>query len=619
MLFELGGFILRIYGYRVAYLLLDCLCVNLALSVSLMIKYEVNIPATFLQILPYSFAFATLISIVIYSIFGLYSTLWSYASINEHLRIFYATVLASIVQYICIVCLYGIFPITVYIISWMITFILVGGIRIINRIKKDVIVSKKAGVKKKRIMVIGAGDAASLLIREMKTNKRSIYEPVVAVDDNPAKHNTQINGVLVVGGRENIVKIAEERLIDEIVIAIPSVTKRETLDIVNICEKTGCKLKVLPSVYGLVNGEVSIREIRDVTVEDLLERDEVSLSIEEISGYLKDETILVTGGGGSIGSELCRQIASFGPRSILVFDVYENNAYDLQNELFQKYKDELDVKVIIGSIRDEGRLDYVFSRYKPAIVFHAAAHKHVPLMEQNPQEAVKNNIFGTLKLAECAHKYHVKKFVLISTDKAVNPTSIMGASKRAAELIVQYMNRNSQSKFSAVRFGNVLGSNGSVIPLFKKQIEQGGPITVTHKDVTRYFMTIPEAAGLVIQSGAMMAGGEIFVLDMGKPVKIENLARSLISLSGLKPDVDIEIEYTGLRPGEKLYEELLMSEDGVEITKNDKIFIEKSKGIDFELYIKEIKSFESEDFEDAEKVIDFIKRIVPNYKNICNQ
>jgi len=463
-------------------------------------------------------------------------------------------------------------------------------------------------------MIIGAGEAASILIKEMKKNKRSNFEPVVAIDDDPKKHNTQINGVPVIGGRDKIIKTATDMSVEEIVLAIPSITRKETLEIIDICQNTGCKLKVLPSVYSLVNGEVSIKEIRDVTVEDLLQRDEISLSIEEISGYLKGETILVTGGGGSIGSELCRQIASYKPKTLLVFDIYENNAYELQNELVQRYKDNLDIKVIIGSIRDKKRLDYVFSRYKPGIVFHAAAHKHVPLMEFNPQEAVKNNVFGTLNLAECAHRYNCKKFVLISTDKAVNPTSIMGATKRIAELIIQYMNSISETKFSAVRFGNVLDSNGSVIPLFKKQIEQGGPITITHPEVTRYFMTIPEAVSLVIQSGAMMEGGEIFVLDMGKPVKILDLARSLISLSGLKPGVDIDIKYIGLRPGEKLYEELLISEDGVGITKNDKIFIEKSKLIDIDKYMQKIKEFEFDNLDNPEKVINFIKELVPTYQ-----
>ncbi|WP_412768199.1 polysaccharide biosynthesis protein [Acetivibrio thermocellus] len=452
------------------------------------------------------------------------------------------------------------------------------------------------------------------MIKETKNNKRSIYEPVVAIDDDPKKHNTQINGVPIIGGRDKIIEAAKDMSIEEIVLAMPSVSKKETLEIIDLCQKTGCKLKVLPSVYGIVNGEVSIKEIRDVTVEDLLPRDEISLSIEEISGYLKGETILVTGGGGSIGSELCRQIASYEPKTLLVFDIYENNAYELQNELVQKYKGNLDIKVIIGSIRDKKRLDYVFSQYKPGIVFHAAAHKHVPLMEFNPQEAVKNNVFGTLNVAECAHQYNCKKFVLISTDKAVNPTSIMGATKRIAELIIQYMNSISKTKFCAVRFGNVLDSNGSVIPLFKKQIEQGGPITITHPEVSRYFMTIPEAVSLVIQSGAMMEGGEIFILDMGKPVKITDLARTLISLSGLKPGVDIDIEYIGLRPGEKLHEELLISEEGVGVTKNDKIFIEKSRMIDFDKYMQRIKEFELDNLDDSEKVINFIKELVPTYK-----
>ena len=593
-------------------MLLDCLFVNIAIYIALIIKFDASVPQYFIEMLAHIFVFTTIASVTVYFLFGLYSTLWNYASIEEYIMIFFTTLAASVMQ-----CFFAYFmfmiPISVYVISWMITFLLVGGIRLSNRITKHLRITNKKGYHKKRIMIIGAGEAASLLIKEMKNNKRSIYEPIVAVDDNPAKHNTQINGVLVVGGREKIIETAKKMSIEEMVFAIPSISKKETIEIIKICEKTGCKLKVLPSVYSLVNGEVSIKEIRDVTVEDLLQRDEVSLSIEEISGYLEGETILVTGGGGSIGSELCRQIACYGPKSILVFDIYENNAYELQNELLQKYKDKLDIKVIIGSIRDKGRLNYVFSQYKPSIVFHAAAHKHVPLMEFSPQEAVKNNIFGTLNIAECAHQYNCKKFVLISTDKAVNPTSIMGATKRVAEMIIQYMNSISETKFSAVRFGNVLGSNGSVIPLFKKQIEYGGPITITHPEVTRYFMTIPEAVSLVIQTGAMMDGGEIFVLDMGEQVKIEDLARSLIKLSGLEPDIDIGLEYIGLRPGEKLYEELLIPEDGMNITKNDKIFIEKNKEIDFDEYIREIKSFNWDESDNMEKVINFIKKLVPKY------
>ena len=591
----------------------------MALFIGLLLRFDGNVPATLLRVIPFNFIIVTVVSLPIFYKFGIYSMLWNYASVEELVRILLAIVTSSIVQ--CFLTTYFdvSFSASVYITSWLVAFFFVAGARFLRRITKSIKIRKGKSNYKKRIMIVGAGEAASLMIREMKNNKRSIYEPIVAIDDDSNKHNTQINSVPVIGGRDKIIKTAKDMSIEEIVLAIPSITRKETLEIINICQKTDCKLKVLPSVYSLVNREVSIKEIRDVTVEDLLQRDEIVLSIEEISGYLKGQNILVTGGGGSIGSELCRQIASYEPKSLLVFDVYENNAYELQNELMQKYKDQLDIKVIIGSIRDKKRLDHVFSKYKPDIVFHAAAHKHVPLMEFNPQEAVKNNVFGTLNLAECAHQYNCKEFVLISTDKAVNPTSIMGATKRIAELIIQYMNSISKTKFSAVRFGNVLGSNGSIIPLFKKQIEYGGPITITHPDVSRYFMTIPEAVSLVIQSGAMMEGGEIFVLDMGKPVKVIDLARTLISLSGLIPDIDIDFEYIGLRPGEKLYEELLMSEDGVKITKHDKIFVEKTGDIDFDKYMQYIRDFRSEDFEDGEKIENYIKKIVPNYQKFCNQ
>ena len=596
------------------YLLLDCIFVNAAICIGLIIKFDADVPVIFLRMLPLTCIFTTVVSLTIFFLFDIYSMLWTYASVEELIRILLATLAALVVQCLFAISSHILYPISVYIISWMISFFWVGGSRYSSRIIKNLRIKKKKRYHKKRIMIIGAGEAASLLIKEMKNNKLSIYEPVVAVDDDNNKHNTQINGVLVVGGRKKIKKTAMDMNIEEIVLAMPSVKKRETLKIIDICQKTGCKLKVLPSVYSLVNEEVSIRKIRDVTVEDLLQRDEISLSIEEISFYLKGKTILVTGGGGSIGTELCRQIASYKPKTLLVFDIYENGAYDLQNELIQRYKNQLDIKVIIGSIRDKKRLNYVFSQHKPEIIFHAAAHKHVPLMEFNPQEAVKNNVFGTLNLVECAHECNCKKFVLISTDKAVNPTSIMGATKRIAELIVQYMNSVSETKFSAVRFGNVLGSNGSVIPLFKKQIEYGGPITITHPEVTRYFMTIPEAVSLVIQSGSMMAGGEIFVLDMGKPVKILDLAKSLIYLSGLIPEIDIDIEYIGLRPGEKLYEELLILEDGVNVTKNDKIFIEKCEEINLGTYMNKIKSFELDKLDDPYEVIKLIIKIIPSYK-----
>ena len=589
----------------------------MALFIGLLLRFDANIPVNLLRIFPLYFIITTAVSLLTFYIFGIYSMLWNYASVEELARIFLATITSSIIQFLLALYFDVLFPVSVYVTGWMITFFFVGGVRFVNRVIKSIKIRIRKSKHKKRVMIIGAGEAASLLIKEMKNNKRSIYEPVVVIDDDFKKHNTKINGVLVIGGREKIVEIAMDLAVEEIILAISSITRKERLEIIDICRKTGCKIKVLPSVYSFINEEVSIKKVRDVMVEDLLQRDEISFSIEEISGYLKGEIILVTGGGGSIGSELCRQIASYEPDSLLIFDIYENNAYELQNELIQKYKDKLNIKVIIGSIQDKKRLDYVFSQYNPRIVFHAAAHKHVPLMEFNPQEAVKNNVFGTLNLAECAHQHQCKKFVLISTDKAVNPTSIMGATKRIAEMIIQYMNSISEVKFSAVRFGNVLGSNGSIIPLFKKQIEKGGPVTITHPEVTRYFMTIPEAVRLVIQAGAMMEGGEIFILDMGKPVKIVDLAKSLISLSGLEPDIDIDIKYIGLRPGEKLYEEMLVSEEGVDITKNNKIFVEKNKEVDFYEYIREIKSLNPDDLEDVEKVISFIKKLVPTYqKNV---
>lgn len=383
----------------------------------------------------------------------------------------------------------------------------------------------------------------------------------------------------------------------------------------------GMKLKAANMRCSILHEVFNTKKKRDVTVKDLLRRDEINLSLDEVSGYLNGETILVTGGGGSIGSEICRQIAQYSPRTLLIYDIYENNAYDIQMELLQKYKNNLDIKVIIGSIQDKKRVDYVFSLYKPGIVFHAAAHKHVPLMEENPQEALKNNVWGTLNVAECANFHRSKKFVLISTDKAVNPTSIMGATKRIAELIIQYMNGISQTRYCAVRFGNVLGSNGSVIPLFKKQIEYGGPITITHQDVTRYFMTIWEAASLVIQSAAMMSvsGGEIFILDMGKPLKIIEIAKSLVAQYGLKLEKDIKIEYIGLRPGEKLNEELLLLEDGIIITKNDKIFIEKTKDIDLNSYMKEMNGFRFNPLEASEEAVDFIKKLMPSYQPLINE
>ena len=614
-MFLLGGRGLKINKRKISFVIGDCILLYIAIYAAVLLRFDADIPPSYISNIKSISFLAALVNITIFYIFGLYSRLWVYASIEELIQVFLATLAGILVEYFASIIFNIEMPWSVYIISWFITFILVGGLRFSYRLYKKLIRLKHRLNPKKRIMVVGAGDAGSMLIKEIKTSKKSIYDPVVAIDDDVSKHGTKINGVLIVGGRDKIVSTAHELYIDEILIALPSIPKREGSSIVKICKQTPCKLKVLPGVYNIVNGEVGIKEIRDVNMEDLLARDKIDLNTEEIAQYLKGEVVLVTGGGGSIGSEICRQILKYKPKILLIFDIYENNAYELHNELLCIYGNKENIKVIIGSIRDEKRLDQVFVRYKPTVVFHAAAHKHVPLMEENPEEAIKNNVFGTLNVAQCANQYECKKFVLISTDKAVNPTNIMGATKRIAEMIVQYMDQRSDTIYTAVRFGNVLGSNGSVIPLFQKQIQNGGPVTVTHHEITRFFMTIPEASSLVIQAGAMAVGGEIFVLDMGEPMEIVELVKTLIEMYGLKPGVDIEVKYTGLRPGEKLYEELLMTEDGVVVTKNDKIFIEKSSKVDFDLLMEEIYKIRDMDFSSMDEIKDFIRKVVPTYNN----
>lgn len=606
---------MRAFVNKTVFILGDCILLNIGVYTALLLKFEGYIPVDYMKILLQTFILTAVSNIIIFYLFGLYSRLWTYASIGELFRILFATIAGGLITFHAALLLHQVLPRSVYLISWFITFFSIGGLRLCRRLVGRINRLNNLWNPKKRVMIVGAGDAGSMLIKEIYNNRNSMYNPVVAIDDDSGKHKTRINGVLVIGGRYKIVDTAKQMDIEEIIIAIPSIPKRETASIINICKHTHCKLKVLPGVYNIVNEEVSIKEIRDVNIEDLLRRDKITLNTEEIAHYLKDEVVLVTGGGGSIGSELCRQIVKYMPTMLLIFDIYENNAYELQNDLLYHYRHQCNSKVIIGSIREQKRLERVFEQYKPTVVFHAAAHKHVPLMEENPQEAIKNNIYGTLNLAECANRYQCKKFVLISTDKAVNPSSVMGATKRVAEMIIQYMNQQSNCIYAAVRFGNVLGSNGSVIPLFKKQIEHGGPITVTHPEITRYFMTIPEAASLVIQAGAMAEGGEIFVLDMGEPVRIVDLAKALITLSGLEPGVDIDIVYTGLRPGEKLYEELLITEEGIEFTKNDKIFIEKTANIDFDSLVEGIKSYRNKDIVDRDEVKRFLEGLVPTYRH----
>lgn len=584
---------MKAYSRKFFLLLSDIFLINLAVYLALIFRFDGAIPIHYVNVFLHTCVLFTLFKVLTYKLFGLYTSLWNYASIDELIQIFFAVAISSIAEYLFGLLLNMTLPKTVYAISFVLTLLLIGGerlsYRVLRRVKRIVMPTDD---RKTRVMVIGAGDAGSMVIREMKSHEEFPYLPVVVVDDDKTKQRSKIHGVPVKGGRNKIIDLVERYRINEIIIAMPSATKPVITEILNTCKQTKCKLKTLPGVYELINDKVTIKQLREVSIEDLLGREEIKLNTDEISSYIEDEVILITGGGGSIGSELCRQIARFHPKKLLILDIYENNAYDLQNELKYIYKDTLDFEVIIASVRDKDRLNEIFKQYKPAVVFHAAAHKHVPLMESNAQEAIKNNVFGTLNVAQCADEFGAKRFVLISTDKAVNPTNVMGATKRAAEMIIQSMDKRSKTEFVAVRFGNVLGSNGSVIPLFKKQIAHGGPVTVTHPQITRYFMTIPEATRLVIQAGAMAGGGEIFILDMGESIKIDDLARDLIRLSGLVPDVDIKVEYTGLRPGEKLYEELLLDEEGIKTTKHEYIFVGKPLDLSYEQVLKYIRRLE---------------------------
>ena len=475
-------------------------------------------------------------------------------------------------------------------------------------------ISVKRNDEATKVLIIGGGSAGSLVIEELYNNPQLNKKPIGIIDDNKSIRGRKIHNVPVLGNSDDIEEIVRSKEVDEIIFSIANITGKRKQDIIKVCKDTKCTVKTIPGICEIIDGKVDIKKIRDVNIEDLLGREPIKTNIKEISGYIENQTILVTGGGGSIGSELCRQIVKYKPKKLIILDIYENNAYDIQQELIRKYGKKLNLDVVIASVREEKRLDSIFNEYRPDVVFHAAAHKHVPLMEKSPCEAIKNNIFGTGKVAKMADKYKVKRFVLISTDKAVNPTNIMGATKRCAEMIIQAVNENSSTEFVAVRFGNVLGSNGSVIPLFKKQIEQGGPVTVTHPEVTRYFMTIPEAVELVMQAGAMAKGGEIFVLNMGESMKILDLAKNLISLSGFEPDVDIKIEISGLRPGEKLYEELLMDEEGLSKTNHNKIFIGKQIEVDEkELKIKLETLNIAVEKERNELIEELMKDIVPTF------
>ena len=565
-----------------------------------------------------------IIYLIMLSIFKMYKSIWTIVGIDEVAFGLIACLIATgiiLITSTIISSIYYIDHITV-LLAGLFIMIFTIGIRVSFRIYRRMISHGRVLLNSsnisnlEKILIIGAGSCGQLIIEEIRKQNPIKQKVIGVIDDNPSKIGTYLRGIKILGNRNKIIAISEEKNIDLILIAMPSVDGKTKKEIIEICQSTRAKVKIIPGMYELIDGKVSLNRMRDIDLRDLLGREEVILDKQGIKDYIENKVVMVTGGGGSIGSELCRQIAKFSPKLLLILDIYENNAYELENELISNFKN-LKEKVLIASVRDEKRLENIFYEYKPQVIFHAAAHKHVPLMERNPEEAIKNNVIGTLNVAECAHKYGAERFVLISTDKAVNPTNVMGASKRMCEMIIQAIDKNSNTEFVAVRFGNVLGSNGSVIPLFKKQIAKGGPVTLTHKKITRYFMLIPEAAQLVLQAGAYAKGGEIFVLDMGNPVLIYDLAKDLIKLSGFEPEVDIKIEITGLRPGEKLYEELLMDEEGLRKTSHEKIFIAKPGEYDFEMLKLGVNALKKiADLGDGETLKTALQFIVKTYKRL---
>lgn len=593
-------------------LILDIVLIGLAFLSAYLLRFEGYLGGYLNQFLD-TFVFIIIIYVTDNWIMGLYKKMWRYASIQELLGIFWSVTISAILSYILFWVIDVQIPRSVLLLTWILSLLFIGGSRFAYRVFRDnqtKIRNSKSDVIKKRLMIIGAGDAGANLVKELVQNPGSQYKPVVIVDDADWKLNNQVYNVPVKGNTTKIPELVESEEIDDIIIAIPSANKSRIKDIVNICKKTPANLKILPNMNDLINGKVELNQVRNVEVADLLGRDEVILDTNGIESYIRNQVVLITGGGGSIGSEIVRQLIKYQPKEIVVLDIYENNAYDLQQSLKRHYP-EVKLDVIIASVRDKERICRIFSEVKPSVVFHAAAHKHVPFMEEHPSEAVKNNILGTLNVAQCAHEHNVRRFILISTDKAVNPTNIMGATKRIAELIIQSINSISNTEYVAVRFGNVLGSNGSVIPLFKDQIKAGGPVTITHPDITRYFMTIPEASRLVIQAGAIAKGGEIFVLDMGAPVKIVDLATQLIELSGFRPNIDIKIDFIGLRPGEKLFEELLLEEEGLQSTKQEGILVAKPSTISHQKVLEVVNEIKANIY-DLTELKRNIKYLVPS-------
>lgn len=596
--------------------IVDVLTIVMNTFLSLIVRYELHyswIPVQYIDAVKAYLLINIVTTLIIFWVMKLYRSVWAFASIHEFILIFCASILSTAFQALGMQFLVLTVPRSYYIFCFFLLLMTTTATRFSYRGLRIVLQKLDKPVEKVlNTMVIGAGEAGSMIIKELKFSKHLNRRVVCIIDDNPSKKGKYLQGVPIVGNKDTIIENAKKYKVDEIVLAIPSADKKVTRDILRICNQTECKLKVLPGMYQFITEEVSVSKLREVSIEDLLGRDAVKIDLDSVLGYVRNKTVLVTGGGGSIGSELCRQIAKCNPKCLIIFDIYENNAYEIQQELKKQYP-SLHLEVLIGSVRNTKRIESVMELYRPDLVYHAAAHKHVPLMEDSPNEAIKNNVFGTFKTARAADKYGVKKFVLISTDKAVNPTNIMGASKRMCEMIVQTFGRYSDTEYVAVRFGNVLGSNGSVIPLFKKQMAAGGPVTVTHPDIIRYFMTIPEAVSLVLQAGAYAKGGEIFVLDMGEPVKIADLAKNLIRLSGYTLGVDMQIEYTGLRPGEKLYEELLTKEEGLQKTENELIYIGKPLEFDEVHFMSELRKLEQAVIDERFDVKEIVAGIIPTY------
>ena len=607
------------WGRSALFLLFDVLMTVLCGFLALWVRFDLSAAAIPQQ---YMDAFWTLclfniaITMFVFCVARMYSTMWGGAGVREIAQVTAACLITAAVQMAAAAALKISLPRSYYLLWFIFMTGMIGFSRMSYRIARAVfgrMSSRRQLPNRKRVMIVGAGQAGMLLIRELKNSDKSDAEPVCVIDDDRAKIGKYISGVPVKGDRHDIEFVAERMGVDEIYIALPSASAAEKKEILEICQKTGLRMKILPGIYQLANGEVSVTRLRKVEIEDLLGREPVPVNLDEIMGYVMGKVVLVTGGGGSIGSELCRQLAEHGVKQLIIFDMYENNAYEIQQEL-KRHHPELDLVVLIGSVRNTKRLESVFKKYRPDIVYHAAAHKHVPLMEDSPNESIKNNVLGTYKTARTAIQYGTEKFILISTDKAVNPTNIMGASKRLCEMVIQMCNQKGKTKFAAVRFGNVLGSNGSVIPLFKKQIEEGGPVTVTDKNIIRYFMTIPEAVSLVLQAGAYGKGGEIFVLNMGEPVRILDMAENLIRLSGYEPYKDIEIRFTGLRPGEKLYEELLMDEEGLQTTANKRIFIGHPIAMDYGMFEKKLAELDEAAWMEKDDIRRLVKELVPEYR-----